>query len=145
MEKYIPNFENYTINDSGNNNAMVYNTLRKKFKKPQQYPSGYLFVSLYQNGKNKMFLLHRLVAEAFIPNPENRPCVGHYDCNRTNNNVENLYWCTQQENMNNPITIKNISETRKGMKFSDEHKKHLKEKAKANYKKRERNEKGQFK
>ena len=144
MEKHIHNFENYTINDSGMNEKCVLNTKTGKYKKPQKYKNGYLFVSLFQNGKNKIFLLHRLVAEAFIPNPENKPCVGHYDCKRTNNSVENLYWCTQQENMSNPITIKNISETRKGMKFSEEHKKHLSEKAKINNVKRERNKKGQF-
>lgn len=127
MEKVIKNFENYTINDSGDNDRMVFNTVRGKFKKPQQYPSGYLFVSLYQNGVNKIFLLHRLVAEAFIPNPDNKPEIGHYDCNPSNNTVENLYWCTHKENMNHPLTKKRISRNRMGMKFSEEHKKHLSE------------------
>ena len=56
--------------------------------------------------KNKIQLIHRLVAETFIPNPDNKPFVDHIDTNPYNNNVENLRWCTQKENNLNPNTIR---------------------------------------
>lgn len=61
---------------------------------------GYLRVELTKNKKIKKFLVHRLVAQAFIPNPENKPYVNHIDGNKENNNVSNLEWCTQRENIN---------------------------------------------
>lgn len=61
--------------------------------------NGYLIVSLRNNkGIKYTFNIHRLVALTYIPNPDNKPCVGHKDNNRENNKVENLYWCTNQEN-----------------------------------------------
>lgn len=57
---------------------------------------GYKYVTL---DKNKKFLIHRLLAIAFIPNLENKPNINHIDGNRLNNSLDNLEWCTQQENM----------------------------------------------
>lgn len=56
------------------------------------------------NGMRKTFRLHRLVAAAFIPNPDNKPCVDHIDGDQTNNHADNLRWVTYLENNNNPIT-----------------------------------------
>lgn len=62
------------------------------------YPNGYEFVCLRKDGKNKMVMIHRLVADAFIPNISNRPCVNHKDGNKHNNAVSNLEWCTYSQN-----------------------------------------------
>lgn len=67
----------------------------------------YLTVNLCNNGKNTTFDLHRLVADAFIPNPENKPTVDHIDTDPTNNRVENLRWFTYKEQLNdNKLTKK---------------------------------------
>lgn len=60
-------------------------------------------------------LLHRIVAELFISNPHNYPVVDHIDGNKLNNRVDNLRWCTQKDNMNNPIWLKRNGETHKGL------------------------------
>ena len=67
-------------------------------------PTGYVIVSLNKDGKRYTKFLHRVVAQAFIRNPDNKPEVDHIDADKTNNVVENLRWVTRTENMNNPIT-----------------------------------------
>jgi len=60
--------------------------------------TGYYRVCLSKNQKKEYKKVHRIVAETFIANPNNKPCVGHIDGNKLNNNVTNLYWCTHKEN-----------------------------------------------
>lgn len=69
---------------------------------------GYMAVTLWDGNreKHKRFFVHRLVAEAFIPNPDNLPCVNHKDESRTNNNAENLEWCTHKYNSNYGTAIR---------------------------------------
>lgn len=62
------------------------------------YPNGYEYMGLRKDSKNRMVMVHRIVAEAFIPNPNNLPCVNHKDGNKHNNNVANLEWCTFSQN-----------------------------------------------
>ena len=68
---------------------------------------GYFVVNLRKNGKGTVFQVHRLVAEAFIPNPENKPYIDHINTIRNDNRIENLRWATREENDHNPITLKN--------------------------------------
>ena len=66
---------------------------------------GYNRVWLIKNGERKRFFVHRLIAETFIPNPENKPCVNHIDCNIENNKADNLEWCTQKENSEYAVSL----------------------------------------
>lgn len=79
-----------------------------KGKPKKSFPNsmGYLRTNLYKNRQRKKYFVHRIVAEAFIPNPNNLPCIDHIDRNYLNNSTDNLRWCTQKENMNNPLTRK---------------------------------------
>ena len=65
----------------------------------QQYSRGYLKVGIQVNGKQTMKYVHRLMAQTFIPNPDNLPEINHKDCNPSNNDADNLEWCTHQENI----------------------------------------------
>lgn len=72
---------------------------------------GYLFCMFFTNGKPKRYSISREVAKAFIPNPENKPCVDHIDGNTKNNVVTNLRWCTNAENHRFPLTIERRKST----------------------------------
>ena len=76
--------------------------LKKKLGK-----NGYLSIQLWKEGKGKWFMVHRLIAIAFIPNPQNKPYIDHINTIRNDNRIENLRWATREENDHNPITLKN--------------------------------------
>lgn len=81
------------------NLGSVYSLLTKKTLKKPVNSSGYSLVVLSINGQKKSFNIHRLVATAFVPNPNNREQVNHKDGDKTNNDSRNLEWVTQSDNM----------------------------------------------
>ena len=86
--------------DVFNYRGTLINHMEEKILVPVLNNNGYLYVKLCKNGKGKLMLVHRLVAEAFLPNPENKSQVNHKDEVKNNNAVENLEWCTASYNNN---------------------------------------------
>ena len=101
--KDIIGYENeYQINQFGEIRTLKDSPKLKKYDvlKPQiSKRNGYAYQMLYKNGKGKLLRVHRLVAMAFLPNPNNLPQVNHKDGNKQNNSVDNLEWCEQSDNM----------------------------------------------
>ena len=109
----INGYPNYSVSDKGNVRNDSTGKILKGFNS-----NGYLRVELTNTERAKKYRIHRLVADAFIPNPDNKQCVDHIDNNKVNNNVENLRWATIQENTRNmSLTGKNTSGY-KGVSFN---------------------------
>lgn len=82
------------------NKGRVRNLKTGRILKPKNNRRGYLFVGLHKNGAVKNRYIHRLVAQAFIPNPNKLPEVNHKDEIRTNNKLDNLEWISHRDNSN---------------------------------------------
>lgn len=86
-------------------NGVIYCT-NEKILKGSNNGLNYFKVQLRDKNSNKKYAyIHRLVAKHFIPNPQNKPCINHLDCNPSNNRVENLEWCTKKENTDYMIKL----------------------------------------
>ena len=94
--------------------------VKGKIMKPVKRKDGYLHITLHKNGKAKHFLIHRLVAEAFVENKNNYKEINHIDENKINNNINNLEWCNRSYNINYGEANKNRRKTllnRRGKKI----------------------------
>ena len=98
----------YEVSDLGRIKSLKYG--KEKILKPGKNTGGYLFVNLCKDGKVEHHKIHRLVAEAFIPNPNNLKTVNHKDEVKTNNTVSNLEWMSIRDNNNYGTHNKRVAE-----------------------------------
>lgn len=96
----------YQVSNHGNMRMIIVYRCPRRPRPPATKPMknnthnlGYKRIGLRKNGKTKNWYIHQLVARAFIPNPLSKPEVNHIDCNKANNHISNLEWCTKKENM----------------------------------------------
>jgi len=107
--KEIEDYPNYLIYEDGRVWTKPRKRVKGGFLKPYIDKWGYWKITLHKNSKQKHFLISRLLAIHFIPNPENKPCVDHKDGITTNNNLSNLRWVTQRENCKNMHCVKGVT------------------------------------
>lgn len=120
----VNGYENYEVSNLGRVKSLNYNhTGKEKILKPLKERNGYLRVNLCRDGKMKRFLIHRLVAIAFISNPEGLEQINHKDENKSNNVVENLEWVSRWDNMHYGTLYERVAASRskpvEASKFSD--------------------------
>lgn len=114
--KDVVNYENlYKISNLGRVKSLYRMGANERICKLHIGTRGYLEVNISKNNIRKKVRVHRLIAEAFIPNPENKPEVNHIDGNKLNNSIENLEWVTRSENIQHSFKI-GLNYGRKGAK-----------------------------
>jgi len=116
--RLINDYNNYEISSHGR----VRNNQTNRILK-QSLRSGYFSVGLIKEGEIKRHDIHRMVSQAFIPNPNNLRCVDHKDNNKFNNHVNNLRWCSSQENNMNRSKQQNTTSIYKGVYLNKNNKK----------------------
>lgn len=113
--KDIRYYPDYIVSETGEVFSQKYEGPMKELK--QYEYRGYRRVYLSNKNQHKGFAVHRLVADAFIPNPDNKPFVNHKDGNRRNNHYQNLEWCTGKENQEHSRNV--LGNTGRGAKNSN--------------------------
>ena len=104
--------KDYRVTENGDIISMDYRRSGKPKKlAPQRNVHGYAIIKLMKGGKDITYRVHRLVAMAFVPNPEKLPCINHKDENKLNNNPNNLEWCDNRYNNNYGTRNKRISKS----------------------------------
>ena len=141
MDKIWKDIEGYNGTYKISNYGEIQSLLPGKYRGGQKYgnilkpilqSTGYLAISLRKDNKTKNYLIHRLVAIAFIPNPENKKYINHINATKSDNSVHNLEWCTRKENIQHSIRLglrktpwninKGIKPWNTGKLLSQEHK-----------------------
>ena len=111
-----------------NDNGRIYDKpVKEKKLTASKHSCGYRTVALTRNGKTEQQYIHRIVAEAYIPNPQNLPFVNHKDEDKANNFVANLEWCTHEYNITYGTATERRVEKLKGKSFTDEHKEKIRQ------------------
>ena len=113
----IKSLERFIKTRKNKNGMNGYIHKQESIRIPTKDYKGYLRLNLCKEGKQKPFKVHRLVAQAFIPNPNNLPQVNHKDENKENNCITNLEWCTNEYNHNYGTRNKRVAEKQKGRKI----------------------------
>ena len=112
-------YDNYQVSNWGRIMSLNYrNTGKAELMNPGTNTDGYFKVNLRKNGKRKMCYVHRLIAQTFIPNPENKPEVNHIDEDKTNNKVDNLEWKWHKDNINHGTHNERSAKARTNGKLS---------------------------
>lgn len=115
VTRAIAHHQAYSVTDDGKVFSHKYG---RQVELRQSEHKGYRRVALSQNNKRTNYPVHRLVAEAFIPNPDEKPFVNHIDGNKRNNEVQNLQWCTASENQKHAYDVLNVRNGHTGYKYA---------------------------
>ena len=118
--KVLDLFSGYTIREDGEVRSRFGRVIKQQIDVP-----GYARVELWKNGKGRKYLVHRLLAKAFIPNPDSKPQVNHIDGDKSNNALTNLEWVTQSENQIHAYRTGLQVGCKKPTPLSDSHKRAL--------------------